>query len=217
MSNNTPENLKYAKSHEWVKDNQDGTVTVGITDHAQDLLGDIVFVELPETEPEPEQAPEGELIELNYHSEIVKFVEDNTDAQALGNGNIIIYVKRNGGYSYDDDEKTITLELVNSNDDSMNGTTFFRNQEKFITFLKNNFKEMLKFEFIFLFSFLAFAIIRSFNPDLWHPFRGGEKPMEISYLSALLNSKNLPPFDPWFSGATMNYYYYHSYLKHSCC
>ena len=36
----------------------------------------------------------------------------------------------------------------------------------------------------------------------------GEKPMEISYLSALLNSKNLPPFDPWFSGASMNYYYY---------
>jgi glycine cleavage system H protein len=44
---NTPENLKYAKSHEWVKDNGDGTVTVGITDHAQDALGDIVFVELP--------------------------------------------------------------------------------------------------------------------------------------------------------------------------
>ena len=88
------------------------------------------------------------------------------------------------------------------------GIIFFRNQEKFITFLRNNFKEILKFEFIFLFSFLAFAIIRSFNPDLWHPFRGGEKPMEMSYLSALLNSKNLPPFDPWFSGASMNYYYY---------
>lgn len=44
---NTPESLKYAKSHEWVKDNGDGTVTVGITDHAQDALGDIVFVELP--------------------------------------------------------------------------------------------------------------------------------------------------------------------------
>ena len=88
------------------------------------------------------------------------------------------------------------------------GIIFFRNQEKFITFLRNNFKEILKFEFIFLFSFLTFAIIRSFNPDLWHPFRGGEKPMEISYLSALLNSKNLPPFDPWFSGASMNYYYY---------
>ncbi len=43
-----PEDLKYTKSHEWVRDNGDGTVTVGITDHAQELLGDLVFVELPE-------------------------------------------------------------------------------------------------------------------------------------------------------------------------
>ena len=45
---NTPEDLKYTKEHEWVRDNGDGTVTVGITDHAQDALGDLVFVELPE-------------------------------------------------------------------------------------------------------------------------------------------------------------------------
>jgi glycine cleavage system H protein len=44
-----PADLKYTKSHEWVKDNGDGTVTVGITDHAQEALGDIVFVEIPET------------------------------------------------------------------------------------------------------------------------------------------------------------------------
>ncbi|OJA04458.1 glycine cleavage system protein GcvH [Halomonas sp. QHL1] len=45
---NLPANLRYAESHEWVLDNQDGTVTVGITDHAQQALGDVVFVELPE-------------------------------------------------------------------------------------------------------------------------------------------------------------------------
>jgi glycine cleavage system H protein len=44
----TPTELKYTESHEWVKDNGDGTVTVGITDHAQAALGDLVFVELPE-------------------------------------------------------------------------------------------------------------------------------------------------------------------------
>ena len=44
----SPKNLKYLSSHEWVKLEDDGTVTVGISDHAQDLLGDIVFVELPE-------------------------------------------------------------------------------------------------------------------------------------------------------------------------
>jgi glycine cleavage system H protein len=43
-----PAKLKYSKSHEWVQDNGDGTVTVGITDHAQEALGDLVFVELPE-------------------------------------------------------------------------------------------------------------------------------------------------------------------------
>lgn len=43
-----PTNLKYSKSHEWVKPEADGTVTVGITHHAQELLGDMVFVELPE-------------------------------------------------------------------------------------------------------------------------------------------------------------------------
>ncbi|MGB5276190.1 MAG: glycine cleavage system protein GcvH [Gammaproteobacteria bacterium] len=43
-----PSELKYTKSHEWVRDENDGSVTVGITDHAQALLGDLVFVELPE-------------------------------------------------------------------------------------------------------------------------------------------------------------------------
>jgi glycine cleavage system H protein len=44
---NTPANLKYVKSHEWVKLEADGTVTIGITDHAQAALGDLVFVETP--------------------------------------------------------------------------------------------------------------------------------------------------------------------------
>lgn len=43
-----PTNLRYSDSHEWVQDNGDGTVTIGITDHAQQALGDVVFVELPE-------------------------------------------------------------------------------------------------------------------------------------------------------------------------
>jgi len=45
---NIPSELKYATSHEWVRNEGDGIVTVGITEHAQDLLGDMVFVELPE-------------------------------------------------------------------------------------------------------------------------------------------------------------------------
>jgi len=45
---NVPADLKYTKSHEWVKLEADGSVTVGITDHAQEALGDIVFLDLPE-------------------------------------------------------------------------------------------------------------------------------------------------------------------------
>ncbi len=44
---NIPNNLKYAQSHEWLSDNGDGTVTIGITEYAQDALGDVVFIELP--------------------------------------------------------------------------------------------------------------------------------------------------------------------------
>lgn len=53
-----PTNLKYSKSHEWVKPEADGTVTVGITHHAQELLGDMVFVELPEVGRELKQKEE---------------------------------------------------------------------------------------------------------------------------------------------------------------
>lgn len=45
---NQPQDLKYAETHEWARDEGDGIVTVGISDHAQELLGDLVFVELPE-------------------------------------------------------------------------------------------------------------------------------------------------------------------------
>lgn len=45
---NIPEDLMYTKSHEWIKENEDGSVTIGLTDYAQDQLGDVVFVNLPE-------------------------------------------------------------------------------------------------------------------------------------------------------------------------
>lgn len=43
-----PQDLRYTESHEWIRKEADGSVTVGITDHAQEALGDIVFLELPE-------------------------------------------------------------------------------------------------------------------------------------------------------------------------
>ena len=58
-----PANLRYAESHEWVLDNGDGTVTVGITDHAQQALGDVVFVELPDVGAQLEHKQEFGVIE----------------------------------------------------------------------------------------------------------------------------------------------------------
>ena len=55
--------LKYAKTHEWVRLEEDGTVTVGISDHAQDALGDVVFVELPELETELGSSEEAGVVE----------------------------------------------------------------------------------------------------------------------------------------------------------
>lgn len=44
----SPSDLRYTDSHEWVRDNRDGTITVGITEHAQEALGELVYVELPQ-------------------------------------------------------------------------------------------------------------------------------------------------------------------------
>ena len=49
MSKPSPDDRRYSREHEWAKDNGDGTITMGITDYAQEMLTDVVFVELPET------------------------------------------------------------------------------------------------------------------------------------------------------------------------
>jgi glycine cleavage system H protein len=61
--NEIQQGLKYAKSHEWIRDEGDGIVTIGITDHAQELLGDMVFIELPEIEAELDTDEECAVVE----------------------------------------------------------------------------------------------------------------------------------------------------------
>ena len=75
-------------------------------------------------------------------------------------------------------------------------------------FLEEHWKLFVFGEVLFLVSFLAFVLLRYANPDLWHAFRGGEKPMGLAYLSAVVQSTTLPPFDPWFAGGYLNYYYW---------
>ena len=75
-----PENLQYTKSHQWVRDNGDGTITVGITDYAQESLGDIVFVDLPELEME---------LDLDNECAVVESVKAASDLFSPVEGEVI--------------------------------------------------------------------------------------------------------------------------------
>ena len=77
---NIPKDLKYTKSHEWVKPNADGSVTVGITHHAQDLMGDMVFVDLP---------PAGTKVTSGKECGVVESVKAASDVYAPISGEIV--------------------------------------------------------------------------------------------------------------------------------
>ena len=77
---NIPADLKYASTHEWVRDEGDGTFTVGISEHAQELLGDMVFVELPDV---------GDKVETGDDIAVAESVQAASDIYAPMTGEIV--------------------------------------------------------------------------------------------------------------------------------
>ena len=77
---NTPTNLKYAASHEWARRETDGTVTIGITDHAQEALGDIVFLELPAV---------GRVVKAGEECAVVESVKAASDIYSPVSGEVV--------------------------------------------------------------------------------------------------------------------------------
>ena len=77
---NTPADLKYTASHEWVRKEGDGTLTIGITDHAQDALGDLVFIELPD---------KGRELQAGEACAVVESVKAASDIYAPVSGTVV--------------------------------------------------------------------------------------------------------------------------------
>ena len=67
-------------------------------------------------------------------------------------------------------------------------------------------------EILFAIVYLYFVGLRVLNPDLWQPWNGGEKMLEIGFLHAIVKSAHMPPYDPYFAGGYINYYYYGLFL-----
>ncbi len=91
----TPANLKFLKSHEWARTESDGTVTIGISDHAQNALGDLVFVDVPEV---------GKTLKSGEACAVVESVKAASDVYSPVSGEVVA----------NNDALSATPELINT-------------------------------------------------------------------------------------------------------
>ncbi len=89
---------------------------------------------------------------------------------------------------------------------------FWRRREEMLSLWRERKKLILLSEALFAGAFLLFVGLRVLNPDLWHPWNGGEKSMEFAFLNAITKSAYFPPYDPYYAGGYINYYYYGLHL-----
>lgn len=83
-----------------------------------------------------------------------------------------------------------------------------RHRPELSAFVLKNWRLLLILEGVGASLYLFQLLIRLGNPDAWHVIWGGEKPMDMSYFTAVMKSETFPPYDPWLAGGYLNYYYY---------
>ena len=90
----------------------------------------------------------------------------------------------------------------------VSATIAWRRREELRAFIHERSGYILLVELLGVALFLIMIAIRLGNPDVWDVIWGGEKPMDLSYFTAVMRSTTFPPYDPWHAGGYINYYYY---------
>lgn len=88
------------------------------------------------------------------------------------------------------------------------GWLTWNKRAELLEFLRSRWRLLLLEEVLFWAFFGLSLFLRWSNPDLWHPWMGGEKPMDLAYLTAIVKTPYFPAYDPWYAGGYINYYYF---------
>lgn len=110
------------------------------------------------------------------------------------------------------DFSVLSIALVIAALAAISAVLYWRMRLEVNAFVRSNIRGIITVEALFLIAFFGFLLIRLANPDLWHMWRGGEKPMDFAYLNAVTRSTIMPPYDPWYAGGYLNYYYFGQFL-----